>query len=98
MATIKKADFARYVHKKFGFPMAVAENIVTVILDEIVTTIKRGEPVKITNFGTFNINYKRERMGRNPQNGKPAVISARKVPTFKSSADFKQRTKLRNKV
>ena len=88
--TIKKADFSRKIHEQFGFPIAAAERIVDVVFNEIKESLKRGEPVKITNFGTFNINEKAERIGRNPKTGKTAIISARKVPTFKSSAEFKE--------
>ena len=91
--TIKKSDFAQEIHSKFGFTIAVAERIVDVIFCEITESLKRGEPVKITGFGTFNLNDKKERAGRNPKTGKPAIISARRVPTFRASAEFKDKLK-----
>jgi integration host factor subunit alpha len=91
MKTIKKADFANHIHKKFGLPSATSERIVDIIFGEITDSLKRGEEVKITNFGTFSINHKSERMGRNPKTGKPAVISARRVPTFHTSAEFREK-------
>ncbi len=41
--------------------------------------------MKITGFGTFKVHSKKERMGRNPKTSEPAVISARKTVSFKSS-------------
>ena len=93
MSTIKKSDFAKHVHEQFGFPIAVAGDIVDIIFGEIVESLKRGEPVKIANFGTFDINNKAERLGRNPKTGKSAVISARRVPTFRASREFKDKFK-----
>ena len=97
MATIKKSDFAEYVRERFGFPLAVSGNIVEVIFGEIVESLKRGEPVKISNFGTFDISDKAERVGRNPKTGRPAVISARRVPTFRASQEFKEKFKTDSK-
>jgi len=89
MATIKKNDFAKHINKKFGFPVSAADGIVDVIFGEVKDSLRRGEEVKITNFGTFGINAKKERIGRNPKTGKPAVIKARRVPTFRASLEFK---------
>ena len=47
--------------------------------------LERGEPVKITGFGSFVIRSKRPRRGRNPQTGAEIVIPERKVLTFKPS-------------
>lgn len=91
--TIKKNDFAKHINKKFGFPVAFAGGIVDVIFEEIVGSLKRGETVKITNFGTFQINEKPERLGRNPKTKMPAVISARAVPTFHACTEFRNKLK-----
>jgi integration host factor subunit alpha len=47
--------------------------------------LANGEPVKLRSFGTFKIRAKRERPGRNPRTGDDALISPRKVVTFKAS-------------
>jgi integration host factor subunit alpha len=91
MATIKRIDFARHIGGLFGFPVAAAERIVGIIFGEVLEALKYGEEVKVANFGTFGINEKKERVGRNPKTKKPAVISARRVPTFRASAEFRER-------
>ena len=58
---------------------------ITFILDEIAASLERGESVKITNFGVFEIRNKKERIGRNPKTLEEAVISARKVVRFRMS-------------
>jgi len=64
---------------------AQARQIFEETLEEIVTALLRGEPVKLRSFGAFNVRAKRERIGRNPRNGVEAVINARRVLTFKAS-------------
>ena len=44
---------------------------------------------KITGFGSFIVNKKNSRKGRNPQTGEPITISARKILTFKPSPVLK---------
>ncbi len=53
--------------------------------DELSHALVHGEPVKLRNFGTFNLRTKRQRTGRNPKTGVEAVISARRVITFRPS-------------
>ena len=89
MSTIKKSDFTKYINKKFGFSTSMSERLVDVVFDEISEALRRCRRVQITNFGAFNINHKRERIGRNPKTGKTAVITARRVPTFRPAAEFR---------
>ena len=89
MKTIKKTDFAKHIGAAFGFPILAAEKIFDIVLDEIKESLKRGEEVKVKNFGAFGINAKKERVGRNPRTGRPAIIKARRVPTFRPSAEFR---------
>ena len=91
MATIKKSDFANHIRARFGFPITTAERLVDIIFGEISESLKRGEDVKIANFGAFSIRAKAERVGRNPQTGRPATISARRVPTFRASATMRKK-------
>ena len=49
-------------------------------------TLEQGEKIKISGFGTFTVNQKRPRTGRNPQTGEGITISGRRVLTFKPSS------------
>jgi len=48
-------------------------------------TLENGETLKILGFGSFIVNQKVARRGRNPQTGETITISARRVVTFKAS-------------
>ncbi|MDR2770289.1 MAG: HU family DNA-binding protein [Rickettsiales bacterium] len=86
--TVTRLDFAKEIHK-LGFGMAASGHIVDIIFGEITESLRRGEPVKIKNFGTFGIKSKPQRMGRNPKTGESAPIPARRVPTFKAADNFR---------
>ncbi len=54
-------------------------------LEEMATSLTRGEPVKLRSFGLFSVRAKRERIGRNPRTGAEVPIKPRRVLTFKAS-------------
>tara|TARA_R110002020_G_scaffold388033_1_gene598770 strand:+ start:252 stop:536 length:285 start_codon:yes stop_codon:yes gene_type:complete len=70
-------------------PDKKALNIVETIFSEVKQGIAREESVTLRGFGSFHAIHKRERIGRNPKTGEDAVISARRVTTFKASKKFK---------
>ena len=59
----------------------------------IVETVKKGEKVTITGFGTFSAIKRAARSGRNPQTGKVLKIAARKAPKFSVGKVFKEAVK-----
>ncbi|MBQ4069832.1 MAG: integration host factor subunit alpha [Alphaproteobacteria bacterium] len=91
MATVTRSDFADRLRERFGLTTADAYKMVDVIFDEIRESLINGEEVKFAGFGSFKILEKNARMGRNPKTGAAAVISARKVATFRPSNEFRER-------
>jgi integration host factor subunit alpha len=64
--------------------------LVELVLKEIIESLERGERVKLSSFGSFQVREKRARIGRNPKTGEPASISARRVIKFKPSPILKR--------
>lgn len=91
MATVTRSDFANKLRTRFGLTTADAYRMVDLIFDEIEQSLIHGEEVKFAGFGSFKILNKAERMGRNPKTGAPAVISARRVVSFRPSNEFRAR-------
>ena len=52
---------------------------------------ERGDTVKLSGFGVFQVREKRARMGRNPKTGEPAAINPRRVISFRASQIMKSR-------
>ena len=62
-----------------------AELAIDATLAAIKKALKKGDAVTLVGFGTFGVNKRKARMGRNPQTGESLMIDARKVVTFKPS-------------
>ena len=90
MATITRVDLANVLRNRFGLTSADSYKMIDSIFDEIGQSLVHGEEVKIAGFGAFKILSKAARIGRNPKTGVPAVISARRVATFRPSTSFRK--------
>ncbi|HXK00552.1 MAG TPA: HU family DNA-binding protein [Buchnera sp. (in: enterobacteria)] len=62
-------------------------------LSSIAQSLKNGNSVQLVGFGTFKVNNRAARIGRNPQTGKEIQIPATKVPTFISGKSLKEAVK-----
>ena len=90
MATITRIDLANTLRNRFGLTATDSYKMIDIIFDEIEQSLINGEEVKITGLGTFRILSKSARIGRNPKTGVPAVISARRVVSFRPSDNFRK--------
>ena len=59
----------------------------------IQKALKKGDTVTIIGFGTFGVNKRKARKGRNPQTGEAIKIAAKKVPVFKAAKGLKDAVK-----
>ena len=85
-----KADLARIVYETHGgMSYREAAELVDFILESVKERLIKGENVKLTGFGTFNVIERKARAGRNPQTGEGITITARNVLTFKPSQVLK---------
>ncbi|GAB7551587.1 integration host factor subunit alpha [Novosphingobium sp. 11B] len=89
--SLTRAAIAEAIKKSVGISFAGADRMVDAIIEEIAAALERGENVKIAGFGTFLLNDKGPRVGRNPKTGKEAVVAARRVVTFNPSATLRAR-------
>jgi integration host factor subunit alpha len=90
MATLTRIDLANSLRDRFGLTVSDAYKMIDIIFDEIGQSLVNNEEVKISGFGTFKILAKSARIGRNPKTGIPAVISARRVASFRPSTEFRK--------
>ena len=87
---LTKKDIVNSVYMQIGFSKKIAENLLEDILNTLVDNLLKNKIVKISNFGTFVIREKKERIGRNPKTKETKIISSRKVVLFKPSKQFKK--------
>lgn len=68
-----------------------AEYAVKVILDSLSATLSRGGRVEVRGFGSFGLNYRPPRQGRNPKTGDKVKVPAKYVPHFKAGKELRER-------
>jgi integration host factor subunit alpha len=86
-----KADLVELIYEQMGSSKKEAGEVVEAVFEIVKGSLRRGEKVKISGFGTFSVNRKRARRGRNPQTGDPITIDSRCVLSFKPSQVLKER-------
>jgi integration host factor subunit alpha len=89
--TVTRADLCEAVYKRVGLSRTESAALVETVLGQITDSIARGEPVKLSSFGTFTVRPKGRRIGRNPKTGEEVPISPRRVLVFKASNVLKQK-------
>ena len=68
-----------------------AELAVKVILDALSNVLAKGERVEIRGFGSFSLNFRPPRQGRNPKIGSKVKVPAKYVPHFKAGKELRER-------
>jgi integration host factor subunit alpha len=88
--TVTRVELYDAVYWKVGLSRSESSALVELVLKEISDSVARGETVKLSSFGTFNVRQKGKRIGRNPKTGAEVPISPRRGVAFKASAIMKQ--------
>lgn len=76
------------------FPQLVvkdAELSVKTILDAMAEKLATGERIEIRGFGSFSLNYRPPRLGRNPKTGAKVQVPEKYVPHFKAGKELRER-------
>ncbi|MGA2952641.1 MAG: integration host factor subunit alpha [Caulobacteraceae bacterium] len=89
--TVTRADLTEALHDEIGLTRQDCAGLVERTLDLVAEAMARGETVKLSGFGVFQVRSKRQRMGRNPKSGEPATIDPRRVIGFRASQVIKAR-------
>ncbi len=90
MNTVTRLDVAEAIYTEIGLSRKDSGDILDMIIDEIVKELSLGHDVKLSSFGTFSLRDKKARTGRNPKTGVEAVISSRRVISFKPSQTMRK--------
>ncbi len=80
---LTKADLAQKLSNTYGFNKRESKDMVEQFYNEISSVLVKGEQIKLSGFGNFELRDKDARPGRNPRTGEEVPISARRVVTFR---------------
>lgn len=89
LPTLTKAELAELLFEQVGLNKREAKDMVETFFGEIRDALERGEAVKLSGFGNFQLRDKPQRPGRNPKTGEEIPITARRVVTFHASQKLK---------
>ena len=89
---MNKSDLvARLAEKHYLITKQDVELSVREILNAMFMALSHGRRIEIRGFGSFRLNYRPPRVGRNPQNGSKVDISGKWVPYFRPGVELRLR-------
>jgi integration host factor subunit beta len=68
-----------------------ADEAVNTMLDAMTEALASGQRIEIRGFGSFALNYRPPRLGRNPKSGDRVQVPAKYVPHFKAGKELRER-------
>jgi integration host factor subunit beta len=68
-----------------------AEYAVKMILEAMMSSLLNGHRIEIRGFGSFGLNYRPPRVGRNPKSGDKVQVPEKYVPHFKAGKELRER-------
>ncbi len=89
--TVTRAQLAEAVYQEVGLSRNDSSQLVDVILEEISQALIKGDMVKLSSFGSFQVRSKAQRIGRNPKTGEEVPILPRRVLVFRASHVLKDK-------
>lgn len=61
------------------------------MLEHMANTLANGERIEIRGFGSFSLNFRPPRVGRNPKSGEQVSLPGKHVPHFKPGKELRER-------
>jgi nucleoid DNA-binding protein len=91
-SNLTKRDIIMSIYDKTGYPQKEVRDIVQLTLDVIAEALSEGRDVELRNFGVFQVQVRKTRIGRNPNKPeKNVIIPERAVIKFKAGKELKMK-------
>ncbi len=90
---MNKTDLINLIAEKTGLSKSQSQSFLDATLDIITDKLSDGESLTLFGFGTFKINHRNARKGRNPRTGEEITIEACNIPTFTPGKALKEAVK-----
>ncbi len=76
--------------RKNNLSIKQVESAVKLLLDYMTETLANGGRIEIRGFGSFSLNYREARKGRNPKTGESVYLDGKYVPHFKPGKELRE--------
>jgi DNA-binding protein HU-beta len=90
---MNKQAIVEAVHSRLGGTKVQAEEVVDVVIDSIVTTLRKGGEVSVAGLGIFSTKTRAARQARNPRTGETISVPSMRVPKFRPAKALKDAVK-----
>lgn len=87
---MNKASLVSYIANKTGLTKKDVTSAIDAMVDAVVQTVKKGDSVTLTNFGSFVAVHRKASTKRNPKTGAPVKVPAKNVPRFRPGKQFRE--------
>lgn len=84
-----KKEFIGVIAEKAGVSKKDTEAVYDALWASVIESLKAGEKVQVTGFGTFEVRERPARVAKNPRTGESVEVDASKSPAFKASKALK---------
>ncbi len=91
--SMNKTELVDAIAAKANITKVAAKNALEATLSAITESLEKGDSVQLVGFGTFKVNSRKARTGRNPKTGKEIKIAATTVPAFVAGKGLKDAVK-----
>jgi integration host factor subunit beta len=86
---LTRAGLAKRVADRLGYTKKDADLLVRVFFGSMAEALRAGEGIELRGFGSFRVQGRAQRMGRNPRNGQPVVVPPKTVVHVKYGKDLR---------
>jgi DNA-binding protein HU-beta len=87
---MNKAQLINAVASSTGMTKKAVSDVLDAVLDEVMSSVRGGNNVTLTGFGTFRSVHQDASVKRNPKTGAPVNVPAKNVPRFRAGKQFRE--------
>lgn len=80
MKKLNKKDIINAVYENTTLSKQAIEQVVDIFLDTLISEIEQGNKVRIFELGTFSLQTRPARTGRNPRTGESVLVPQKRIP------------------
>ena len=86
---MNKLEFITFIAEKNDCTKVDAEKALNIVTESVVSALGEGNEINLVGFGSFKIQKRAAREGRNPRTGEVLKIAASNLPAFKAGKALK---------
>lgn len=90
---MNKTQLIEAITMEAGITRGEAKKSIEAFMQVVSTTLQSGDKITLAGFGTFLVERKHARMGRDPRNGAPIKIAAKNVVKFRPGLELSEQIK-----